>query len=183
MKINNSLQKSLQRIIIVNYTVPGHPEGNGVAERKIQTLKNKANCLLDQIEDKNLKEILFNEALHHATYLVNITPYNSSCGKCPITVINGKIHIQPLLLRFGEKVITHSIDSLKYRNHIFIGYPKDHSQGYKIFDPQTKKHYRTTKIKSLIDRDINDRIKCDHISDKIDVLSYQNPKKKRKINF
>ena len=46
-----------------------------------------------------------------------------------------------------------------------------------------KKFYRTTKIKFLIDRDINDRIKFNHIGDKIDVLSYQNPKKKRKINF
>ena len=53
---NSEIEKFFNNmVVVVNYTVPGHSEENGAAERKIQTLKNKANCLLDQIEGKNLK--------------------------------------------------------------------------------------------------------------------------------
>lgn len=74
--------------IATQYTIPGTPEQNGVAERRNRTLKDMVRCMMSRT---NLPESLWGEALHTAMYILNrvptkatpTTPFELWTGKGP----------------------------------------------------------------------------------------------------
>lgn len=55
----------------MQHTIPYTPQQNGVAERKNQTLKEMANCM---IQSKGPSPHFWAEAIQSADYIINNTP-------------------------------------------------------------------------------------------------------------
>ena len=60
--------------IVPQYTMPGTPEQNGVAERRNRTLKDMVRSMMS---NSNLPEYLWGEALKTALYILNRVPSKS----------------------------------------------------------------------------------------------------------
>lgn len=125
--------------ISYHLTIPYTPHQNGVAERLIRTLTEKARTLL--IESQlNLK--FWGEAILTATYLLNITPSRSLQGdKTPYERWHNKKPQLKFLRCFGSTVYVHKkfkeskFDKKSWKG-ILVGYVPN---GYKIFNPETNK--------------------------------------------
>jgi hypothetical protein len=72
--------------IEAQYTMPGTPEQNGVAERRNRTLMDMVRCMLSH---SSLPEFLWGEALKTATYILNQVP-SKSVPKTPFELWSGK---------------------------------------------------------------------------------------------
>ncbi|KAG8475050.1 hypothetical protein CXB51_031854 [Gossypium anomalum] len=98
--------------IVPQYTMPGSPSMNGVAERRNRTLKDMVRSM---IAHSILPESLWGEALKTAAYILN--------RGCPAKVRPYRPHEKKL----GSKTIS----------SYFIGY-SERSKGYKFYDPIIK---------------------------------------------
>jgi len=57
--------------IVAQFTMPGSPEQNGVAERRNRTLMDMVRCMMSRT---NLPDFLWGEALKTALYILNRVP-------------------------------------------------------------------------------------------------------------
>ena len=130
--------------IVPQYTMPGSPSMNGVAERRNRTLKDMVRSM---ISHSTLPESLWGEALKTAAYILNRVP-TKAAAKTPYELWTGK---KPSLKHFhiwgcpaearpyrpNEK----KLDSRTISCY-FIGY-SERSRGYKFYDPTTKSIFET----------------------------------------
>ena len=130
--------------IVPQYTMPGSPTMNGVAERRNRTLKDMVRSMICH---STLPESLWGEALKTAAYILNRiptkatikTPYEFWTGKKPslkhMHVWGCPAEARPY--RPNEK----KLDSRTISCY-FIGY-SERSRGYKFYDPTTKSIFET----------------------------------------
>ena len=125
--------------IVPQYTMPGSPTMNGVAERRNRTLKDMVRSM---ISHSTLPESLWGEALKIAAYILNRVPTKATT-KTPYELWTGKklslkhLHVwgcpaEARPYRPNEK----KLDSRTVSCY-FIGY-SERSRGYKFYDPTTK---------------------------------------------
>ena len=138
--------------IVPQYTMPGSPTMNGVAERRNRTLKDMVRSM---ISHSTLPESLWGEALKTAAYILNRVP-SKAVAKTPHELWLGRkpsiqhCHVwgcpaEAHPYRPGEK----KLDS-KTISCYFIGYSKK-SRGFKFYDPSTKSIFETGNAKFLED--------------------------------
>ncbi|CAL9113449.1 unnamed protein product [Musa textilis] len=60
-----------EHVIIAQYTMPGSPDQNGVAERRNRTLLDMVRSMLS---NSNIPKFLWTEALKTAVYILNRVP-------------------------------------------------------------------------------------------------------------
>ena len=141
--------------IIAQYTMPGSPEQNGVAERRNHTLKDMMRSMLSGF---NLPEYLWGEAIKTANYILNRVP-RKSVPKTPFELWTNR---KPSLNHFRvwgcpakfrlynpqEK----KLDPRTVRCY-FIGYP-NHSKGYKFFNPTHGQRIVESLIAKVLELDV-----------------------------
>ncbi|KAD5802269.1 hypothetical protein E3N88_13629 [Mikania micrantha] len=122
--------------IVNQYTMPGTPQQNGVAERRNRTLMNMVRSML---ANSDLPSFLWTEALKTTVHILNRvpsksvpkTPYELWTGRKPSLrymkvwgcLAEAKLY-NPFLKKLDMKIVT----------CYFIGYP-DHSKGYRFYCP------------------------------------------------
>ena len=171
---NRSLQKECDKEnlgIIFEFTAPGTPQQNSVAERRIPTLMGRARTMLIQggIDSKGKGEF-WCEVISTATKLDNIM-VRPERTKPPHTLFYGKDAKYMRYMRtFGEMAVIAIHEGKKMRSKLddrgktcmFVGYADDHSRDvYRFLNIHTKriiissdvrwlniiwKHYRTKSI-------------------------------------
>ncbi|KAG8489197.1 hypothetical protein CXB51_017253 [Gossypium anomalum] len=130
--------------IVPQYTMPGSPSMNGVAERQNRTLKDTVRSM---IAHSTLRESLWGEALKTAAYILNRVP-NKAVAKTPCELWTGQ---KPSLKHFH--IWGCPAEVRPYRPHekklgsktirsYFIGY-SERSRGYKFYDPIIKNIFET----------------------------------------
>jgi len=122
--------------IVPQYTMPGKPSMNGVAERRNRTLKDMVRSMIGH---SSLPESLWGEALKTTVYIlnrvsskaVNKTPYELWTGKRPsikhLHIWGCPAEAQPY--RPHKRKL-----DLRTINCYFVGYAK-RSRGYKFYNP------------------------------------------------
>ena len=79
--------------IEAQYTMPGTPQQNGVAERRNRTLLDMVRCMLSH---SSLPDFLWGDAIKTAVYILNQVP-SKSVPKTPYELMTGK---KPTLKHF-----------------------------------------------------------------------------------
>lgn len=158
--------------IVPQYTMPGTPSQNGVAERRNRTLKEMVRAMLCH---SNLPIHLWSEALKTAVHVLNKVP-TKSVLKTPYELWTGRkpslyyMHIwgcpaEAKLYNPHEKVFDPRTTS-----GYFIGYP-ERSKGYRFYCPtHTSQMVETGKAKFLEDvnfsgSDISRQLNFDELED------------------
>uniref|UniRef100_A0A2N9I4J9 Integrase catalytic domain-containing protein n=1 Tax=Fagus sylvatica TaxID=28930 RepID=A0A2N9I4J9_FAGSY len=122
--------------IVAQYTMPGTPEQNGVAERRNRTLMDMVRSMMSR---SNLPKSLWGEALKTAMYILNRVP-TKSVPRTPFELWTGW---KPSLNHFrvwgcpAEVKIYNPMEKKldpKTTRCFFIGYPP-HSKGYRFYCP------------------------------------------------
>ena len=125
--------------IVPQYTMPGMPRMNGVAERRNKTLKDMVRSM---ISHSTLPVSLWGKTLKTAVYILNRVPTKAN-DKTPYEIWTGKqpslkhLHIsgcpaEARPYRPNEKKLNSRTISC-----YFIGY-SERSRGYKFYDPTIK---------------------------------------------
>ncbi|KAK9714501.1 hypothetical protein RND81_06G099300 [Saponaria officinalis] len=122
--------------IVPQYTMPGSPSMNGVAERRNRTLKDMVRSM---ISHSTLPVLLWGEALKSAAYILNRVP-TKAAAKTPYELWTGRkpslkhLHIWgcPAEAR-PYRPHENKLDS-KTVSSYFIGY-SERSRGFKFYDP------------------------------------------------
>lgn len=121
-------------------TIPYTPHQNGVSERMIRTITEKARTLL---AESKLPQQFWGEAVLTATFLANISPSNAlkdeKSTKTPFELWHGKKPMLKHLRVFGSTAFVHKkIRENKFDDKsskgILVGFV---ANGYKIFDAET----------------------------------------------
>ncbi|RVW51060.1 Retrovirus-related Pol polyprotein from transposon TNT 1-94 [Vitis vinifera] len=130
--------------IVPQYTMPGSPSMNGVAERRNRTLKDMVRSM---ISHSTLPEKLWGEALKTAAYILNLVP-TKAAAKTPYELWTGR---KPSLKHFHiwgcpaearpYKPHEKKLDS-KTVSSYFIGYA-ERSRGFKFYDPAIRSIFET----------------------------------------
>ncbi|RVW36529.1 Retrovirus-related Pol polyprotein from transposon TNT 1-94 [Vitis vinifera] len=130
--------------IVPQYTMPGSPNMNGVAERRNRTLKDMVRSM---ISHSTLPEKLWGEALKTAAYILNRVP-TKAAAKTPYELWTGR---KPSLKHFHiwgcpaearpYKPHEKKLDS-KTVSSYFIGYA-ERSRGFKFYDPAIRSIFET----------------------------------------
>lgn len=122
-------------------SIPHTPEQNGLAERTIRTITEKARCML---QDANLPKKYWAEAIHTATYIKNHTTSTTLEHKSPIEIWSGKKPDVSHFKVFGSIAMAmipkgkrQKFDA-KSRELMFVGYCED-QKGYRLMDRLTNK--------------------------------------------
>ena len=149
---NKSLQKECDKQnlgIIFDFTAPGTPQQNSVAERRIPTLMGRARAMLIQagLEPK-YKEEFWCEVISTATKLDNIM-VRPERTKPPHTLFYGEDAKYARSLRtFGEMAVVAIHEGKKMRSKLdnrgktcmFVGYADDHTKDvYRFLNIHTKR--------------------------------------------
>ena len=136
--------------IVPQYTMPGKPSMNGVAERRNRTLKDMVRSMINH---SSLPDSLWGEALKTAVYILNRVP-SKVVAKTPYELWTGKkpsirhLHIwgcpaEARPYRPHEK----KLDSRTVSCY-FVGYP-ERSRGFKFYDPTTRTFFETGNARFL----------------------------------
>ncbi|KAL5548640.1 hypothetical protein UlMin_003871 [Ulmus minor] len=130
--------------IVPQYTMPGSPSMNGVAERRNRTLKDMVRSM---ISHSTLPKKLWGEALKTAAYILNRAP-TKAAAKTPYELWMGQ---KPSLKHFHiwgcpaearpYKPHEKKLDS-KTVSSYFIGYA-ERSRGFKFYDPAIRSIFET----------------------------------------
>ena len=149
---NRSLQKECDKAnlgIIFEFTAPGTPQQNSVAERRIPTLMGRARVMLIQagIDSKGKGEF-WCEVISTATKLDNIM-VRPERTKPPHTLFYGKdAKYMKYMRTFGETAVITIHQGKKMRSKLddrgrtsmFVGYADDHSRDvYRFLNIHTKR--------------------------------------------
>jgi transposase InsO family protein/ribonuclease HI len=128
--------------IVHQKSPPYSQQYNGKAERVLQTLIQRASCMLQHAK---LPQFLWGEALNTACYLYNRSPHSSLDGKTPYEAIMGvKPDIKHLRV-FGTLCFLHIPKDKRGKFDarsipcIFVGYAVNMPTGtYRIYNPATR---------------------------------------------
>ncbi|PKU85930.1 Retrovirus-related Pol polyprotein from transposon TNT 1-94 [Dendrobium catenatum] len=136
--------------IVPQYTIPGIPSQNGVAERRNRTLKDMARSM---ISHSSLPESLWGEALKTAVYILNRVP-SKAVTKTPYELWTGK---KPSIRHFyvwgcpGEarpyKPNERKLESRTVSCY-FVEY-SERSRGFKFYDSSSKSFLRRAMLNLL----------------------------------
>lgn len=125
--------------IVPQYTMPGSPSMNGVAERRNRTLKDMVRSM---ISHTTLPGSLWGEALKTAVYLLNRVPTKATT-KTPYELWTGKKPVLQHLRVWGcpaearpYRPNEKKLDSRTVSCY-FVGY-SERSRGYKFYDPTNR---------------------------------------------
>ena len=149
---NRSLQKECDKAnlgIIFEFTAPGTPQQNSVAERRIPTLMGRGSAMLIQAGiDSKGKGGFWCEVISTATKLDNIM-VRPGRTKPPHTLFYGKdAKCMRCKRTFGEMAVTAIHEGKKMRSKLddrgkicmFVGYANDHSRDvYRFLSIHTKR--------------------------------------------
>ena len=149
---NRSLQKECDKAnlgIIFEFTAPGTPQQNSVAERRIPMLMGRARAMLIQAGiDLKGKGELWCEVISTVTKLDNIM-VRPERTKPPHTLFYGKdAKYMKYMRTFGEMAVTTIHEGKKIRSKLddvgktcmFVGYADDHSRDvYRFLNIHTKR--------------------------------------------
>ncbi|KAD7477886.1 hypothetical protein E3N88_01022 [Mikania micrantha] len=128
--------------IVNQYTMPGTPQQNGVAERRNRTLMDMVRSMLANC---NIPEFLWTEALKTAVHILNRVP-SKSVPKTPFEIWTGRKPNLNYLKVWGcpteAKLYNPQSKKLDMKtiSCFFIGYP-ERSKGYRFYCPS-----HTTRI-------------------------------------
>lgn len=123
----------VEKGISYHFTVPYTPQQNGVAERMIRYVTEKATTMLSAAR---LDQTFWGEATYTAAYLINLSPTTAlKVPKTPYEMWHGKKPNLRFLRVFGSTAYVHKVKETKFDEKswkgIFIGYQPN---GYKIWD-------------------------------------------------
>jgi transposase InsO family protein len=138
--------------IVPQYTMPGKPNMNGVAERRNRTLKDMVRSM---ISHSSLPESLWGEALKTAVYILNRVP-SKAVTKTPYELWTGK---KPSIRHMH--VWGCPAEARPYKPHegkldartvscYFVGYA-ERSRGYKFYNPISRTIFETGNARFLED--------------------------------
>jgi len=122
--------------IVAQYSTPGEPQQNGVAERRNRTLMNMVCSMLS---NSTLPVSLWMEALKTAAHISNLVP-SKSVPKTPYELWTGRKpsmnYMHVCVCAAEMKLFNPSLGKLdpKTESCYFIGYPEK-SKGYKFYCP------------------------------------------------
>ncbi|CAK9797987.1 Copia protein, partial [Anthophora quadrimaculata] len=129
----------VQRGISFHLTVPRTPQLNGVSERMVRTITEKARTM---ISGASLDKVFWGEAVLTATYLINLTPTKAlKVTKTPFELWHSKKPKLKYLKIFGSTVYVHNkirktkFDEKSWKG-ILLGYEPN---GYKVWDVKNGK--------------------------------------------
>ncbi|KAL0374003.1 UNVERIFIED_CONTAM: hypothetical protein Sradi_3316000 [Sesamum radiatum] len=124
--------------ILSQWTPPGTPQLNGVAERRNRTLLDMVRSMMSFTE---LPPSFWGHALETAVKLLNISP-SKSIPQTPYEIWHGKPASYKYLRVWGSPAYVKRLvgDKLDSRSSLcrFVGYPKE-TAGYYFYDPPSKK--------------------------------------------
>ncbi|KAL0294728.1 UNVERIFIED_CONTAM: Transposon Ty2-GR1 Gag-Pol polyprotein [Sesamum radiatum] len=124
--------------ILSQWTPPGTPQLNGVAERRKRTLLDMVRSMMSFTE---LPPSFWGYALETAAKLLNIAP-SKSVPQTPYEIWHGKPASYKYLRVWGSPTYVKRLvgDKLDSRSSLcrFIGYPKE-TAGYYFYDPAEQK--------------------------------------------
>ena len=129
----------VQKGISYHLTVPRTPQLNGVSERMVRTITEKARAM---ISGASLEKHFWGEAILTATYLINLTPTKAlNINKTPYELWHSKKPQIKYLKVFGSTVYVHNkTRKTKFEEKswkgILVGYEPN---GYKVWDVETEK--------------------------------------------
>ncbi|CAL1397367.1 unnamed protein product [Linum trigynum] len=138
--------------IVPQYTMPGTPSMNGVAERRNRTLKDMVRSMLSH---SSLPELLWGEALKTAAYILNRVP-SKVVTKTPYELWTGKnpsirhLHIWGCPAEARPYKPHEGKLDLKTVSCYFVGYPQ-YSRGYKFYNPTSRSFFETGNARFLED--------------------------------
>lgn len=125
--------------ITYHLTVPRTPQLNGVSERMIRTITEKARAM---ISGAKLDKVFWGEAVLTATFLINLTPTKAlDFDKTPYELWHDKKPKLKYLRIFGSTVYVHNkvrktkFDDKSWKS-ILVGYEPN---GYKVWNVETGK--------------------------------------------
>lgn len=129
----------IEKGITYHLTVPYTPDQNGVAERMMRTITEKARSM---VIGAKLDKVFWGEAVLTATYLINLTPTKAiSLNKTPYEMWHNRKPKLHYLRVFGSTVYIHNktgknkFDEKSFKG-ILVGYDLN---GYKIWDVNAEK--------------------------------------------
>ena len=129
----------MEKGISYHLTVPRTPQLNGVSERMVRTITDKARSM---INGANLDKVFWGEAVLTATYLINITPTRAlKQYKTPYELWHNKKPQIKYLRVFGSTVYVHNkTGKTKFQEKswkgILVGYEPN---GYKVWEVESQK--------------------------------------------
>lgn len=126
--------------ILFRFSCPYTSQQNGKAERAIRTTNDVVRTLLFQA---SLPSSFWAEALHTATYLINIRPTNSSNLTTPFFLLHGHHPRYHDLRVFGCLCYPNTSSTTPHKlapratRCLFLGYPSRH-RGYRCLDLESR---------------------------------------------
>ncbi|KPI92981.1 Copia protein [Papilio xuthus] len=129
----------VEKGITYHLTVPRTPQQNGVSERMVRTITEKARSLINGAQ---LDKVFWGYAVLTAVYLINLTPTKSlKSSQTPYELWHNKKPQIKYLKVFGSTVYVHnktckSKFEEKSWKGIMLGYEPN---GYKVWDPASNK--------------------------------------------
>ncbi|KAF5788317.1 putative RNA-directed DNA polymerase [Helianthus annuus] len=138
--------------IVNQFTMPGTPQQNGVAERRNRTLMDMIRSML---ANSNLPKFLWTEALKTAVLILNRVP-SKSVPKTPYEIWTGKKPSLEYMKVWGCPAEATLYDPLKKKIDMrtvscyFIGYP-ERSKGYRFYCPSHVTRIVESRIADFIE--------------------------------
>lgn len=136
---NEMKQFCVNKGISYHLTVPRTPQLNGLAERMVRTMTEKARTMLSGAK---LSKVFWGEAVLTATYLINRTPTKAlKQNKTPFELWHNKRPTLKFLKVFGSTAYVHNktmktkFDEKSWKG-ILVGYEPN---GYKVYDAKAEK--------------------------------------------
>lgn len=137
---NEMKQYCVEKGITYHLTVPRTPQQNGVSERMVRTITEKARSM---ISGAKLDKVFWGEAVLTAVNLINMTPTRAlKRSQTPYELWHNKKPQIKYLKVFGSTVYVHDktnktkFDDKSWKG-ILVGYEPN---GYKVWNPECEKH-------------------------------------------
>lgn len=130
----------IEKGITYHLTVPGTPQQNGVSERMVRTITEKARTMLNGAK---LDKVFWGDAVLTAVYLINITPTKAlKESQTPFELWHNRKPSIKYLKVFGSTVYVHNKTSTskfdeKSWKGILVGYEPN---GYRVWNVECEKY-------------------------------------------
>ena len=147
--------------IVAQFTMPGSPEQNGIAERRNRTLMEMVRSMISRT---NLPGFLWGEALKTALYILNhvptkavpLTPFELWTGRKP-SLNHLKVWGCPAEVKLYNPALS-KLDSRTTRCY-FVSYP-DHSKGYRFYNPNGGTRIVESQTAKFLEFDVAEESSC-----------------------
>ena len=147
--------------IVGQFTMPGSPKQNGVAERRNRTLMEMVRSMISRT---NLPDFLWGEALKTALYILNrvptkavlLTPFELWTGRKP-SLNHLKVWGCPAEVKLYNPTLS-KLDSRTTRCY-FVSYP-EHSKGYRFYNPNGGTRIVESQTAKFLEFDVAEESSC-----------------------